>query len=144
MLNDTFIVLKDLSGIASLTAILIFWFYTFGKYSSKLDMVYEIIIKSAVIDLAKHTNPSSQKFFSSLPLKKQKYIEKISAKEKPLEWKVSTIVGAIRLNKMKEWSGQTESLTILRCLLVIINKHSPSPPNPSKNHSNNSNKGGFS
>ncbi len=145
MLNEILIIVKDLSGTASLAAILFFWFYTFGKYSSKLDMVYEIIIKNARIDLTEHTNPLSQEFFSSLPLKKQKYIEEISAKEKPLEWKVSTIVGAIRLNKMKEWSGQTDSLTILRCLLVIINKHSPSPPNPSKNHSNNSNnKSGFS
>ncbi|MFH1939155.1 MAG: hypothetical protein ABIK21_03255 [bacterium] len=125
MLKEFISIVGGISGLVSLIAILIFWFYKFGYYASKVDMLCEIVIKNISFDLA-GSNPASQKFFSALSLKKRKYIEKISAKKESLEWKVSTIIGTMGLSKIKKWSGQTDALTIIKCLIVIINKYSPS------------------
>jgi len=131
MLKEFISIVGGLSGLISLIAVLFFWFYRFGYYTSKIDMLCEIVIKNVSFDLA-GSNPASQKFFSTLPLKKRAYIEKISAKEESLEWKVSTIIGTMGLSKIKKWSGQTDALTIVKCLMVIINKYSPHSSNLSK------------
>lgn len=125
MLIEFISIVGGLSGLVSLIAILILWFYKFGYYASKVDLLSEIVIKNISLNLAS-ANPISQNFFSALPLKKQKYIENISAKKESLEWKVITIVCKIGLSKIKKWTGQTDALTIIKCLIVIINKYSPS------------------
>ena len=125
MLKEFISIVGGLSGLVSLIAILILWFYKFGYYASKVDLLCEVVIKNISFNLA-GTNPIPQNFFSTLPLKKQKYIENISAKEESLEWKVSTIVGKIGLGKIKKWTGQTDALTIIKCLIVTINKYSHS------------------
>jgi len=56
----------------------------------------------------------------------KKYIENISAKKESLEWKVITIVSKVGLSKIKKWTGQTDAPTIIKCLIVIINKYSHS------------------
>ena len=126
MLIEFISIVGGLSGLVSLIAILIFWFYKFGYYASKVDLLCEVVIKNISFNLA-GANPISQNFFSALPSKKQKYIENISAKEESLEWKVITIVCKIGLGKIKKWTGQTDASTIIKCLIVIINKYSHSP-----------------
>jgi len=125
MLIEFISIVGGLSGLVSLIAILIFWFYKFGYYASKVDLLCEVVIKNISFNLA-GTNPISQNFFSALPLKKQKYIENISAKEESMEWKVITIVCKIGLSKIKKWTGQTDASIIIKCLIVIINKYSHS------------------
>ena len=124
-------IIGGLSGLVSLIAILIFWFYKFGYYASKVDLLCEVVIKNISFNLA-GSNPASQNFFSTLPLKKRKYIENISAKEESLEWKIGTIIGTMGLSKIKKWSGQTDALTIVKCLIIIINKYSTHSSNLSK------------
>jgi len=131
MLKEFITIAGGLSGLVSLIAILFFWFYRFGYYASKLDMLCEIVIKNVSFNLA-GSNPASQNFFSALSLKKRKYIEKISAKKESLEWKVGTIIGTMGLSKIKKWSGQTDTLTIVKCLIIIINKYSIHSSNLSK------------
>lgn len=141
MLKEGLVLIKEFSGVFSLFFLLFIWFYRLGRYASKVDMIYEVVINN--IKLVSLNPYSPQKLFSSLPSKKQKYIEKISAKEESLGWKVSTIIGTIGLSKIKKWSGQTDALIILKCLIGKINEYSP-PPNQSKNHSSNTNKSGSS
>jgi len=126
MLIEFISIVGGLSGLVSLIAILFFWFYKFGYYASKVDLLCEVVIKNISFNLA-GANPASQNFFSALSLKKRKYIEKISAKKESLEWKVGTIIGTMGLSKIKKWSGQTDASTIIKCLIVIINKYSHSP-----------------
>jgi len=99
-------------------------------------LLCEIVIKNISFNLA-GANPISQDFFSALPLKKQRYIENISVKEESLEWKVITIVCKIGLSKIKKWTGQTDALTIVKCLIIIINKYSTHSSNLSKNRPSN-------
>lgn len=131
MLIEFISIVGGLSGLVSLIAILILWFYKFGYYASKLDMLCEIVIKNVNFNLA-GSNPASQNFFSALSLKKREYIEKISAKKESLEWKVGTIIGTMGLSKIKKWSGQTDTLTIVKCLIITINKYSIHSSNLSK------------
>jgi len=126
MLKEFISIVGGLAGLVSLIAILILWFYKFGYYASKVDLLCEVVIKNISFNLA-GTNPIPQNFFSALPAKKQKYIENISDKEESLEWKVITIVCKIGLSKIKKWTGQTDTLTIIKWLIVIINKYSHSP-----------------
>lgn len=160
MLIEVFTTLKESAGVLSLAAILFFWFYTFGKYtgkvdglskqvdtlSSKVDMLWIVALKNFIANLSKSElpNPLSESVFSSFPSETQKYIKKISIQKESIEWKIGIIISTIGLENIKKWSSQTDTLTILKCFILIIKKYSPPSKNSYKNHSNNSNKSGFS